>query len=277
MTGAAAPLDALARPRIGIVVEASTDALADAVAARVATLAMLRRLPRARIEVLTTGDAGLPSPLDCGRPPRVLAKGGRERQRLDLMAVVGAADVSGRATRGACPVVRVAASAADVALLARAAMGDELLANRLGVMRLLGWLPPEGAGAEAVELPPEAGVDERIAAAVARGSAGGDERSGEITAISATFDTAAAAALDCWHGRGSPGAIADPAPSRREGAANAALRVEIRRLERELEALSLHTNHVETELRRTLDSKSWRYTEGARDLYRAARRRLRRR
>src|SRR5258707_6106100 len=181
-----------ARPRVGIVFGGGDDALTAAVAARTFTVALLRRLPGARIEVLTTGAAAGASPLDCGRPVRQLAAGGADRQRLDGLVVIGDAKVPARAGAGACPLVRLPGSALDVAQLAVAAARGDLLTNRVGLLRLLGWLPADGTphvmmdadsgslaviaratdatGSVGMGLPPEAGVDE-IIAAVASASA----------------------------------------------------------------------------------------------------------
>jgi len=295
----------LARPRVGVVVSDGDGALTAAVAARTVTLALLRRLPGARIEVLATGATHSPSPLDCGRPVRQLAADGSDRQRLDCLVVVGDATVPARAGDDACPLVRLPGSTLDVAQLAAGALGGDLLVNRVGLLRLLGWLPADGtphvvvdsdsdglaviaaaAGSPGIALPPEAGVDEIVAAVASatayRGShplltaiaAGVGEHAVTVVGIGDALHSAAASALDCWRDRGSPGAIPDPTASRRISAGSAALRVEIRRLEREIEALDLRANHAETQLQHVLGSKSWRYTEGARDIYRAARRRM---
>jgi hypothetical protein len=352
-------VDALARPRVGIVLPAGEDAWVAAVAARTVVLAMLRRLPWARVEVLIGGaGASVPSMLDCGRPPRPLARGGGDRQRVDVLVAVGGAKVGGRSGGGACPVVPLIGTALDVALLAAPAAAGELARNRAAMLRLLGWLPAAGTphavvdadeasvaavaggldaaatgvavvatdfageldadaacsrigAARCLALPRgEAGVDEVVAAicsavvyvgahplltAVAVGagvpvSTEADSISAALSgsarpasapppdiarALDAALDSAAGAAVDCWRGRGSPGAVPDPAPSRREGAEQASLRVEIRRLERELDALSLHANHLDGELRQVVGSRTWRYSETARGLYRAARQRLR--
>jgi hypothetical protein len=176
-------------------------------------------------------------------------------------------------------------------------------------MRLLGWLPAEGsphivADADAargietqatvVVLPAEAGVDELVAAITSaeayagtqpllRAIAGGSRASSDAVAagdaapsLDAVLDGAAAAAVECWRGRGAPGAHPDPAPARRAGAEEAALRIEIRRLERDAAAAAEHTVQVETTLRTVLGSRTWRYSESARELYHAARRRLQR-
>jgi hypothetical protein len=295
----------LARPRVGVVVSDGDEALTVAVVARTVTLSLLRRLPGARVEVLATGATHGPSPLDCGRPVRQLAADGADRQLLDCLVVVGDAAVPVRAGDGACPLVRLPGSTLDVAQLAAGALDGDLLINRVGLLRLLGWLPAAGtphvvmdahsaglaviaadSGSTGSLLPLEAGVDE-IVAAVASASAyhgshplltaiaaGAGENAPTVAGIDAALDSAAASALDCWHDRGSPGAIPDPTASRRISAENAALRVEIRRLEREVEALDLRANHAETQLQHVVGSKSWRYTEGARDIYRATRRRM---
>lgn len=292
-------LDALARPRIAVVVD-DGEPFARALAARTLTLALLHRLPLARVVVGTTTAGREPpaSHLDCGRPPRRL-----DGERLDAVVVVGdaGAEVQSHAERNGCPLVRIAESCVDVAPAAVSAMGDALLRNRAGTLRLLGWLPAAGLRFVAVDvaapgrigvvcdefggpssprvIPEEAGVDEVVAALdTAAEYTGGDAVLRAVAAgadqVSAGLDAAAAAALDTWRSHGSPDAVADPAPWRRAAAESAALRVEIDRLERELESLSLHTNHLDTELRRVVESKSWRYTESARGLYRAARRRM---
>jgi len=290
-------LDGLARPRVGVVLPAGEDAWTAAVAARTLVLLMLRRLPWARVEVLVDGtvDAAAPSALDCGRPPHPLALDGAELHRLDALIVAGGTAVGGDGD--ACPVVRLPGSVLDVALLAARAQADDLRRNRLGTLRLLGWLPDadtsyalaDAPGEGYVVLPPEAGADEVVAAiAAAREYAGSDPlrrtiASGArpvgtqsvVAAIDAALDTAATAAVECWRSRGAPGALADPAPARHAGTEQARLRVEIRRLEHELEALPLHVNHLESELRTVTSSRTWRYTQSARGLYRAARRRLR--
>lgn len=288
-----AVVEALARPRIGVVVAAGEEEWTHAVAARTLVLLLLQRVPCARIEVLVSGAAGelAPSSLDCGRPPRRSAADDADLRRLDALLVVGGAAVDGSRADGACPVVTLPGAALDIARLAVRAQMEDLRANRLGTMRLLGWLPDaattyvlaDTADGEGVVLPDDAGVDEVVAAiAGATAYAGSDRLRAAIAAgaadggdIESALDQAATAAIDCWRGRGSPGAASDPAPARHAGTEQARLRVEIRRLERELEALPLHVNHLETELRKLTSSRTWRYTENARGLYRAARRRLR--
>lgn len=281
-----------ARPRIGVVLPGDADAWTAAVAARTVVLMLLRRLPWARVAVLVDGAdfAGMSS-LDCGRPPRPLAADG---PRLDVLVAIGGAAASD------ADAVRLPGTLLDVPQLAAHAQSGELRRNRLGTMRLLGWLPDAdtpysiadtpGAvggtgGARVVVLPAEAGVDEVVAAiAGAAAYAGTDPlraaiaagaRQDDDGAIESALDTAATEAVDRWRQHGSPGAIPDPAPARHAAAEQARLRVEIRRLEHELQALPLHVNHLETELRKVTSSRTWRYTESARGLYRAARRRLR--
>jgi len=291
-------VDGLARPRVGVVLPAGEDAWTAAVAARTLVLLMLRRLPWARVEVLVDGavDAAAPSALDCGRPPRPLGAHGAGLLRLDALIVAG--DVAVGGDGDACPVVRLPGSVLDVALLAARAQSDDLRRNRLGTMRLLGWLPDADAsyavadapGEGKIVLPSEAGIDEVVAAiaaareyagsdplrrAIASGAGQGDGAQSVVAAIEVVLDTAATAAVECWRSRGAPGAQPDPAAARRTGTEQARLRVEIRRLEHELEALPLHVNHLESELRTVTSSRTWRYTRSARGLYRAARRRLR--
>ena len=274
-------LDRYARPRIGVVVDGAEDALVAAVAARTVVLSLLQRLPAARVEVLAAGagaGATQASALDCGRPVRPLDSAAGQCD--DALVVVGNATVAAPAEGTACPVVRLPGSSLDVAQVAIAALGDGLLANRVSFLRLLGWLPPAGTPRVLTGLP-EGGPDEIVAAVAASGYAGEHPLLAAIaagagaatTALTDALDEAAASALDCWRDRGSPGARPDPTPSRRIAAESASLRVEIRRLEREAEAAALHANHVETQLRNVLGSKSWRYTEGARDMYRHIRRR----
>jgi hypothetical protein len=365
----AAVVDPLARPRIGVMAAAGDDAWTAAMARRTLVLAMLGRLPRAQVEVLVARPehAG-PSALDCGRPPRQLAAGGADRRRLDLVVAVSDAELDlpltgaeveldDAAAHDECEVLQLGRSAADTALLAAEAAAD-LRRNRLGVMRLLGWLPDEAtpfvlvdggdstgaaavataldvcgagvavvlaaAGAEGGDVdgvrtlvgaqrcrvvPAQAGPDEVVAAlacaaayagsrplhvaiatgagvpasvdsasivAALRGTATPPSRPHMAAELGALLDAAASAAVERWIRRGSPGATPDDAWSRRVRIEQAALRVEIHRLEREPELLGLHVNHLETELRRVLGSRTWRSTEGARQLYRAARRRLRR-
>ncbi|HXA29262.1 MAG TPA: hypothetical protein VN193_11010 [Candidatus Angelobacter sp.] len=138
----------MARPRVGIVLPGDGDVWASAVAARVLTLAVLDRVPRARVFVLVSTGTGAPAgaALDCGRPWRRLVV--EDRQRMDVLLVVGAeTKVS---ARGGCPVVRVPGSVVDVGMLAAAAGGEELRRNRVGTLRLLGWLPADAGTAHAV-------------------------------------------------------------------------------------------------------------------------------
>jgi hypothetical protein len=290
-------LDHLARPRIGVVLPVEPDARIAATAARTLVLALLRRLPRTRIEVLTVGAPPPASPLDCGRPPRRLAAGGADRRRLDLLLAAGGAKVPGRTTgAAACPVAQLPGTLLDVALLAAAAAAGELHRNRVDTLRLLGWLPPAGTAHRVTTLPDAAGVDEVVAAvasateyggddplltAIAAGagiphSAAYDDAPVKLAALQAAVDDAAAAALDCWRHRGSPGAAPDPTPARRAAAESAALRVELRLGEREAEAIRERLDTVETQLRQVTGSRTWRYTETAREAYHAARRRLQR-
>jgi len=290
-------LDHLARPRIGVVLPAESDPRIAATAARTLVLALLRLLPRARIEVLTVGAPAAPSPLDCGRPPRRLAAGGAYRRRLDLLLAAGGAKVPGRATSAAaCPVVQLPGTLLDVALLASAAAAGELHRNRVDILRLLGWLPPVGTAHRVTTLPVEAGVDEMVAAVASATEYGGDDplltaiatgagiphavpfEDAPVTlaALQAAVDDAAAAALDCWRHRGSPDATPDPTPARRAAAESAALRVELRLRQREDEAIRERLDTAETQLRQVTGSRTWRYTETAREAYHAARRRLQR-
>jgi hypothetical protein len=338
-------IDLLARPRVGIVVPGGDDAWVVAVAARVATLAVLDRLPRARVSVLQSGGVGLlRGALDCGRPARPLAP--QDRQRFDVLVVCGGATMSGRASGGGCPVVRLPGGLLDVAILAGSAGGDDLRRNRVGTLRLLGWLPADSAtphvvvdasGAEGgvqppavavvagltaarpeddaavppgeatssgpgvprvtpgLLLPADAGVDEVVAAvacasryaglhpvlaAIAAGAgvpcdAAAAPRAGAAE-IAAALDQAAAAAVECWRGRGSPGAQLDHAPTRRAATQNAALRVEIRGLERDLEAAEAHAAGTQAAADLITGSRTWRYTERVRGAYHTARGRLRR-
>jgi hypothetical protein len=359
-------IDELARPRVGIVLPGGEDAWVFAMAARVLTLAVLDRVPRARVSVLVSG-GGAPVgwALDCGRPARRLEA--EDRQRFDVLLVAGAGTkVSGRGGAGACAVVRVPGSLVDVGLLAAGSGGAELRRNRVGTLRLLGWLPadagtphvvvdadadvmtselpaalmavvPELTGsADAIRarlgaerclvLPLDAGVDEVVAAVAsaaryvgshpvlaaiaagvrdAEGSAAfpSEELGGDRTAIteiqdaaaredpaaaitspaaaanspttaSAAIDSAAAAAAECWRGRGSPGAVVDPRPARRTATQHAALRVDMRALERERDAAVVRAQQAETAARLITGSRTWRYTERVRDAYHKGRRRL---
>jgi hypothetical protein len=94
--------------------------------------------------------------------------------------------------------------------------------------------------------------------------------------IAAALDEAAAAAVECWRGRGSPGARPDPAPTRRAATQSAALRVEIRAVERALDDAEAHAADVQAAAELITGSRTWRYTERVRGAYHAARGRLRR-
>jgi hypothetical protein len=371
-------IDELARPRVGIVVSGGEDAWVVAVAARILTLAVLDRVPRARVSVLVSG-GGVPAgwALDCGRPARRLEA--EDRQRFDVLLVAGAGTkVSGRGGAGACPVVRMPGSVVDVGMLAARAGGVELRRNRVGTLRLLGWLPGDAGtphvvvdadadvagselraplvavvpeltgGADAMRarlgaerclvLPLDAGVDEVVAAlasaaryvgshpvlaAIAAGVRDAEgsaaissdaaavekaqsaaeveqaESAAEVktqgaaareipaaattspaaagtssTTASAAIDSAAAAAVDCWAGRGSPGAVPDPRPARRTATQHAALRVELRALEQEQQAAIARAEQAETAASLITGSRTWRYTERVRDAYHKGRRRL---
>ncbi len=309
-------VDELARPRIGVVVAGDGDALTTAVVARVLTLAVLDRLPRARASVLVTGGAAVGSALDAGRPPAVVRA--EDRRRCDLLLRADASlAVPGRTAGGGCPVVDVEGGVAAVAALARTAGGDDLRANRLATLRLLDWLPvdaphvvvdggdaqPElhdgevavvaqctGAadavvarlGAERCRvLPMHAGADEVIAAVVsALRYEGGHSLLRAIAtpvdtaSVEAALDGACRAAVECWRGRGAPGAIPDARPARRLGTQHAALRVALRMDEREREAAEQRAAAAETATQLVIGSRTWRYTERARGAYHAARRRL---
>jgi hypothetical protein len=325
-------IDLLARPRIGVVLPAGEESWMFATAARVLPLAVLDRLPRARVSVLVAGAAPpSPSALDCGRPPRRLEAA--DRTRLDALVVVGPeTKVSGRGGAGACPVVRVPGELISVALLAGAAGGEELRSNRVGTLRLLGWLPDDaetahvvvdggdadaaisGVAAGAVPvvvslggdaaplpagwlaLPGHAGVDEVIAAVASAQAHTGQHpllaaiaagagvpapwppaaAEAAVATLTASLDEAATAALDCWRGRGSPGAIPDPLPARRLATQHAALRVELRALERRLDLATQRAEQAEAETQLILGSRTWRYSERFRTAYHSARGRLRR-
>jgi hypothetical protein len=304
------------------------------------------------VSVLVAGAAPEPSALDAGRPPRRL--GASDRTRFDVLVVVGVeTKVSGRGGAGACPLVRVPGAVLDVALLAATAGGEELRSNRVGTMRLLGWLPADeatphlvvdGGDAHAARgaavpgeadvavpvvvslagdagpvpagwliVPAHAGVDEVVAAvssaqayagrhpllsAIAAGAGvpvtGPGATAAEtrltagaaappatspadatIAALTSALDEAAAAALDCWRGRGSPGAVADPLPARRLATQHAALRVELRALERRLDLATQRAAQAEAETQLVLGSRTWRYSERLRTAYHSARGRLR--
>jgi hypothetical protein len=363
-------IDELARPRVGILLPGGEDAWVFAMAARVLTLAVLDRVPRARVSVLVAG-GGAPeeSAVDCGRPARRLEA--EDRQRFDVLLVAGAGTkVSGRGGAGACAVVRVPGSVLDVAVLAADAGGPDLRRNRVGTLRLLGWLPadagtphvvvdadadvmaselpaplmavvPELTGtAEAMQarlgaerclvLPLDAGVDEVVAAvasaaryvgshpvlaAIAAGvrdaegsaaipsaasaemdsaaAATAIETEGvaaredpaaattspaaagtSATTAAAAIDSAVAAAVECWRGRGSPGAVPDPRTTRVTATQHAALRVDMRAMERERDAAVVRAEEAETAAGLITGSRTWRYTERVRDAYHKGRRRL---
>ncbi|HZS15751.1 MAG TPA: hypothetical protein VFC09_14240 [Candidatus Dormibacteraeota bacterium] len=267
-------IDEIARPRVGVVIPGGVDEWEAAVAARVLTLALLDRLPRARVSVLVSGGAApAPSALDCGRPWRRLVAA--DRRDHDALIVAGAeTTVPGRS---GCPVVRVPGELRDVVRAAAHAGGEELRRNRRETLRLLGW---------SGELPEHAGVDEWIAAA---GDGQRDDWSRPVVAAIAegardpdggaalrALDGAARAALDCWRGRGSPGAAADMRGARRTASQYAALRVEIRMLEREVEAAEQRAAARDAEMRLVLGSRTWRYTERLRSAYHSTRGRLHR-
>src|SRR5581483_3649945 len=130
-------------------------------------------------------------------------------------------------------------------------------------------------------LPVHAGADEVIAAAAsALGYEGGHPllaaiaTPGDTASLEAALDGACRAAVECWRGRGAPGAIPDARPARRLGTQHAALRVALRMEEREREAAEQRAAAAETAAQLVIGSRTWRYTERARDAYHAARRRL---
>ena len=277
-------IDELARPRVGIVVPGGLDEWEFALAARVLTLGVLDRVPRARVSVLVSGGAvPAASGLDCGRPARRLEAD--DRQRLDVLLVVG----EGTAVRGrgGCEVVRVK-GIADIARAATSVGTEHLRRNRVELLRLLGWM--QGGG-----LPEHVGVDE-VVAAVSQGYEGPpsivaaiaapahdgaahaamdsvedapNTAQAAMAAVEEALNKAATAAVECWKQRGSPGAVEDARPGRRVGTQHAAMRVEMRALERQVEA-------AETAVELITGSRTWRYSERMRDAYHAARRRLQR-
>jgi hypothetical protein len=247
-------IDGVARPHVGVVAPES------AIAARVLALGMTDRVPRARVAVLE----------------RAVAE---DRLRFDVLLVMGAARVAGRSGGDSCAVVRVPGDATDVARLAAHVGRDDLRRSRVETMRLLGWLGGD-------ELPQHAGVDEVIAAVVVDQRYAGSNavlaaiamgsRDGADPAAMAVLDAAAESALECWKRRGSPGAVADARPGRRVGTLHAAMRVEMRRLEREVEAATARAEKAEAAADLVTGSRTWRYTEKLREAYHGARGRLRR-
>jgi hypothetical protein len=279
-------IDGLARPRVGIVLPGGLDAREFALAARVATLAVLDRVPRARVAVLVaSGKLPPASGWDCGRPPRKLVAA--DRESFDVLVVVGAR-VSG---------VRVG-EVRDMLGIAGRVGAEEFWENRRGVLRLLGWDEiPDAAGPDELivqnrtsleqsrvssslrDFPPSLRTNEPHVSSFflrTNETLREAESSADAERILAAFDEAARTAISTWHDRGSPGAIPDPAPARRAATQHAALRVELRMLERDIESAEQRVTNAEEAARLITGSRTWRYTERLRTAYHQTRGRLKR-